>query len=292
MLNIKRTHTYKAHTHYNLMLDVYLPEDAGVNIPVVVFIHGGALIFGNRNMVHTGEIAAITAEGMAYVSVDYRLAPETKISEIVKDIEDAIAWVRGEGARIYGFDENRVAVLGRSAGGYLALLCGTMQCKPKAIISFYGYGDILGAWYSCPSTHYTDYPPVNEDDATQCLSSGIPTGTSFEERWPVYLRSRQTGSWASLVSGYDPIEAKCQLLPYCPIQNIGEGYPPTLLLHGSADTDVPVEQSLDMYEALMRKGIHTQLLVIPDADHGFDAGWDNKPDELGHVTRFLIETLR
>ena len=289
---IKRTHVYKQNTGYSLALDVYMPESAGNSLPAVMFIHGGALIFGGREMIEENEMTAIVSEGMAYVSIDYRLAPETKLMDIKEDVEDALRWMREDGARLYGFDPGRISVLGKSAGGYLALLCGTFQNKPTAIISFYGYGDILGDWYSRPSPHYLTHPLVAQDDAEQCVRSGVPTNAGFVERWPLYLFSRQTGSWAALVSGHDPIEEKDALSPYCPILNVDAHFPPTLLLHGSVDTDVPVEQSKEMYAALTGAGIEANLLIFPGADHGFDSIWRNIPEEFGIVTHFLKETQR
>jgi dipeptidyl aminopeptidase/acylaminoacyl peptidase len=182
-------------------------------------------------------------------------------------------------------------VLGKSAGGYLALLCGTFQDKPNAIISFYGYGDILGDWYSQPSPHYLTHLLITQDEADKCIQSTVITNAGYVERWPLYLHSRQNGSWAALVSGHDSIEKKDMLVPYCPILNVDTHFPPTLLLHGSADADVPVEQSKDMYAALTNMGVKAELLIFPDAEHVFDAAWNYIPEEFGHITRFLKKTF-
>jgi len=267
-----------------------MSESAGNNLPAVMYMHGGALIFGGREMINENEMKAIVSEGTAYVSIDYRLAPETKLMDIKEDVEDALRWMREDGVRLYGFDPDRITVLGKSAGGYLALLCGTFQNKPNAIISFYGYGDILGDWYSLPSPYYLKHPLVDQNDANKCVRSVVPTHTGIEERWPLYLFTRQTGSWAILVSGHDPLEEKDVLAPYCPILNVDAHFPPTLLLHGSEDTDVPVEQSKEMYATLTGAGIEANLLIFPGADHGFDSIWRNIPEELGIVTHFLKET--
>ena len=288
----KYTHVYKQNDLYALKLDAYLPENSVKSLPVVIYIHGGALIFGSRKDVNENEIQAILNEGIAYISVDYRLAPETKLMDIIVDVEDAIWWVREEGAKLYAFDESRIAVLGKSAGGYLALLSGTFQNRPNDIISFYGYGDILGDWYSCPSSHYCKSSLVSENEAKKCITSNILTHADYPERWPLYLHARQTGSWASLVSGYKASEISEKLVPYCPILNIDSQYPPTFLLHGSNDTDVPVEQSKDMYSALLDMNIKTQIYIQQNGEHGFDRKWQNTPDEFGCVVCFLKETFK
>ena len=291
MTYTKHTHAYKTGDGYTLELDVYRANDMPQgNVPVVVFIHGGALIWGSREKVNETELQAILAEGMAYVSIDYRLAPETTLMAIKKDVEDALQWVRGGGAALYGFDVYRIAVLGRSAGGYLALLSGTFSMPPKSIVSYYGYGDVLGSWYAQPSPHYRKSPLVSEAEAAACLRENVPTHAGHE-RFPLYLRSRQTGSWASLVSGYHPSEVNDMLTPFCPIQWIDGRYPETFLLHGSADTDVPVELSQQMHTALMEAGIASQLYILPGAEHVFDESWKNTPEEFGRVIEFLHRSL-
>ena len=283
----KFSHIYKE----NINLDVYIPKCINKSLPVITYIHGGALIWGSREEVNIDEINAFHDEGMAYISIDYRLAPETKLMDIKNDVEDAFTWIRGTGVSLYGFDENRIAVLGKSAGGYLALLSGTFEHKPQAIISFYGYGDILGDWYSHPSRHYLLSPSVSEHEVNRCIVQDRPTYAKCEDRWPLYLHARQTGTWASLVSGYKTSEINTALTTYCPILNINANFPPTFLLHGSADTDVPFERSTDMYDALIKKGIKTQLHIQPEGHHGFDSNWKNTPEEFGQVVHFLKATM-
>jgi acetyl esterase/lipase len=169
------------------------------------------------------------------------------------------------------------------------LLSGTFQRRnrPNAIISFYGYGDILGDWYSLPSPHYNKFPEISETEAAKRIKSDVPTHAASEDRGPIYLRARQIGSWASLVSGFGQSEIREKLAAYCPVLNIDAHYPPTFLLHGDEDTDVPVEQSKDMYRALTDKNIKTQIYIQQKGGHGFDGAWKNTPDEFGRVVEFL-----
>ena len=98
--------------------------------------------------------------GYAIVSIDYRLAPQVKLNQILEDIDDAYRWVRTEGPRLFRIDPNRIAVVGHSAGGYLALMAGfRLTPRPAAVVSFYGYGDIAGAWYSRPTRFTAGSPP-------------------------------------------------------------------------------------------------------------------------------------
>ena len=91
--------------------------------PVIVWIHGGALIAGNREAIAPWQVELYLQAGFCLVSIDYRLAPETKLPEIIADLRDAIRWVRRCGPGLFGLDPERLAVIGHSAGGYLTLWC-------------------------------------------------------------------------------------------------------------------------------------------------------------------------
>jgi acetyl esterase/lipase len=119
------------------------PVAGGGRVPVIVWIHGGALIMGNRRSVRAPLRDALARSGFAQFSIDYRLAPETKLPAILEDVLDAFQWLRTEGTHRFRFDPERVGVVGHSAGGYLTLMAGVhLQQKPRALVSFYGYGDV------------------------------------------------------------------------------------------------------------------------------------------------------
>src|SRR5262245_21709861 len=76
------THTYKTVGGIQVQADVHRPNDALIR-PVVVWIHGGALIMGNRSSVPKDLLDLCRTEGYALASLDYRLAPEVKLTEII-----------------------------------------------------------------------------------------------------------------------------------------------------------------------------------------------------------------
>ena len=111
-----------------LRADVFRPEGPGP-FPVVLWVHGGALIFGDRGMLPADQRERYLRAGLAVVSIDYRLAPETKLDGILEDLDAAHAWLQREGPSL-GLDPKRVAVVGHSAGGYLALMAG-VRLRPR-----------------------------------------------------------------------------------------------------------------------------------------------------------------
>jgi len=277
---------YKKVGACSIKADVYLPS--AQKPPVVLYFHGGALISGSRKYLPGYQVRRLNRAGFAVVSFDYRLAPETCLEEIIRDVQDAIGWAKTEGADSFSWDAGRIAAMGASAGGYLSLMTGTFATKPNAIVSFYGYGDILGDWYTRPSEFYCRRPMISREEAEGAVG-GRPKSTGGNRRYAFYFYTRQQGSWPEAVSGLSPILDRERLLAYCPLYNIGPEYPPTLLLHGDQDTDVPFEQSAQMAAALDQRGIQDQLIRMPGAGHGFDGDLKNLAvrDSFERVVDFL-----
>jgi dipeptidyl aminopeptidase/acylaminoacyl peptidase len=91
----------------------------------------------------------------------------------------------------------------------------------------------------------------------------------------IYLHYRQNGTWPSEVTGFDVATEAGEIAQFEPLRNVAKGYPPTCLIHGTEDTDVPVEQSLAMAEEFKRHGIRHRLVTVPGGEHGL-AGADSE----------------
>jgi acetyl esterase/lipase len=272
-------------------LDVYPAADGSSVAPVVVWIHGGALITGSSRGMQPALRDGLARAGFAQVSINYRLAPETKLPAILDDVVDAFAWVRAEGARLFRFAPARVGVVGRSAGGYLALMTVRhVQPSPQALVSLYGYGDVAGPWYSRPDPFYCRQPSVSEAEARSSVGHK-PISEGAVERERFYLYCRQQGLWPQEVVGLDPERDPRAFDPYCPVRTVGSGFPPTMLLHGTADTDVPYQQSVDMADALAQAGVTHELVTIPDGAHGFDRNAELDSSPTGRALASVIDFL-
>lgn len=297
-----KTWIYKQSNGCEIRADVYAGNGDPPR-PVIVWLHGGALMLGNRRMIHPSHRERYCEAGYTVVAIDYRLAPESKLPDIWSDVQDAITWVQTKGPQIFQIDPDRLAVVGHSAGGYLTLLAGcAAQTRPRALVSFYGYGDIVGPWYCEPSPFYCQQPLVSDEEAlsvvgqTPLSSSQTPAALSPDEpdRSRYYLYCRQRGLWPLAVTGCNPIAERALLLPFCPFSQVTSGYPPTLLLHGDRDTDVPYEQSVMMATVLAAAGVEHQLITIAGGEHVFDwrqndpivdAAFDQVVEFLGHHLR-------
>jgi acetyl esterase/lipase len=263
-----------------ILADVHRPRDAKIR-PVIVWIHGGALITGNRDLETRGDVtrsllAFAKAKGCAVVSIDYRLAPETKFPEIISDIEQAFRWLAGDGAKRFHLDPGRTVVAGESAGGYLTLVTGyRVRPKPKALVALYGFGDLIGDWSSKPNP----YPGYNlrkiSREEAESQTDGTVISDSDERKGDgglIYMYYRQNGLWPEEVSGFARSTIADKITPFEPIRNVTPDWPPTLLIHGTWDTDVPYEQSALMAKKFKQKGVPFTLIPIDHGEHGFGGG--------------------
>jgi dipeptidyl aminopeptidase/acylaminoacyl peptidase len=108
-----------------------------------------------------------------------------------------------------------------------------------------------------------------------------------------YFYCRQQGIWPQEVCGHDPSD-RDWFAPYEPLRNVSPSYPPTLLLHGEADTDVPFEQSVLMAEQLAKHGVEHEFARDPEWGHAFDFLAANDPKVKRAVDRaveFLVDRL-
>ena len=144
---------YASVDDHRLLLDLYLPERVE-GAPLLVWVHGGAWRAGSKSRM---PLEALVKDGWAIASVDYRLTPVARFPAQVHDIKAAVRFLRAKAAD-YGFDTERIAVAGNSAGGHLAALVGTTNghkdlegsvgrhleesSNVQATVSFYGASNL------------------------------------------------------------------------------------------------------------------------------------------------------
>lgn len=265
------TYVYKKVGNLEIKADVIRAGDDKIR-PVVIYIHGGALMFGSRTNINEGVKELLLDAGYVIVSIDYRLAPEAKLPAIIEDIEDAYSWVHDKGPRLFNADTKKIAVMGGSAGGYLTLTSGfRAKPRPSVLVSFYGYGDLIGDWLIKPSqaARFSRINITKEEAYRQV--GGPPVSNVRDRKGNAYLffqYCRQQGIGPQEISNWDPIKEKEKFYPYMPIKNVNKDYPPTMLIHGTDDTDVPYEQSVMMAEQLKKHGVEHKLITVPGAEHG------------------------
>lgn len=267
----KTTLVYKTVGPVKIEADVHRPPGTELR-PVLVWLHGGALIVGSRTQVPRSLLELCAQERWVLVSLDYRLAPEVKLPEIAEDLRDAFRWLHTQGPQLFHADTRRVAVAGGSAGGFLTMLAGVIvEPRPKALLAYWGYGDIDSEWARAKSVHHGT--PVPREEALAAVNlGGVLTNTDApavaKARGSYYRFLRQTGDWSLGVTGLDAAKEPARLRHFCPVHQITRDYPPILMVHGTEDTDVPYACSADMARELARHGVAHELITVPGGEHG------------------------
>ena len=165
-----------------------------------------------------------------------------------------------------------------------------LEPRPKALVPFYGYGDIAGEWYTKPDSFYNQRPTVSKDEAYQVVGDSVIT--NGRGRFQFYLYCRQNGLWPKEVSGHDPDKEPKWFDPYCPVRNVTRDYPPTILLHGDKDTDVPFQQSIFMAQEFNRHSIEHEFIKLENLGHGFDGRDGMKNPIVAAAFESVLEFLQ
>jgi len=206
-MRIKREIVYAPEHGERGQLDLHLPEDAANRPPTVVVIHGGGLQALSKERME-GVAAFVAEQGWAAVNVGYRLLPDHPFPAPLQDVLHAIRWVREtDQADLCRLDRARVALLGASAGGYLALMAGLLLGpeRVRAIVSIagpslrsYGQGSdpaegVNPRLFSAPiDLVRPGAPPL------LCTHSRIDTVVGAEHSQVIVERMREAGAHAEL----------------------------------------------------------------------------------------------
>ena len=203
--------------------------------PLVIAIHGGSWR-GGDNQDFIGMDRYLAGRGFAVADIIYRLAPKWKFPAPIEDVHAAIVFLQNR-ADSLGIDPNQIVLLGRSAGGQIALTAAYTSKTPtiRGVISFYGPTDMHWHW---------DHPSKPEVIDT-----------------PTNLRDYLGGTPSEVPSTYDAAS---------PIRLVTESAPPTLLLHGGRDELVSPEESARLSKWLTEAKVRNLNVTLPWATHGFD----------------------
>ncbi len=229
-----------------LKLDVYSNPHEGLQ-PVVVMIHGGAWIKGDKSMDNKVYICKVLANnGYVVFTINYRLAPAHILKKQVEDAMAAVIWVK-QHAEEYGGDPERVGVTGGSAGGHLGAMVAWASEDPYFIPTGNPAGDIdsdvlVAALY---------YPVIDLDETLK---------TNTRSATPL-ARPLLTGK-----SGKAYRQALKHLSPH---NHVDPDIPPTMFMTGDADALDLYPQSVDYQRKLTELGVDSRLYTAPGKDHGF-----------------------
>lgn len=246
-------------------LDLHVPVGSR-RPPLIVWVHGGAWRRGSRDDM---PLIGLVQAGYAVASIDYRLSPVAAFPAQVHDIKAAIRYLRANEQR-YGYDSERIAVAGSSAGGHLAALVGVTNGHPDlegtigdhleqssdvgAIIDYYGP---------------TNFMTILQQSTPHGLGVRIPALQLLLRGQPEDKRDL-----AELAS---------------PVFHVDIDDPPLLLIHGDQDPQVPINQSHELHGRYKELGLAVQFEVVHGGAHGGPQFFDERRIEL--VKSFLEQHL-
>ncbi len=234
-------------------LDLYIPAGATAATPLVIWIHGGGWIGGDKALNPSSFQLRYAQNGYAVASINYRLSSQAIFPAQIHDCKAAIRWLRAN-ADQYNLDTTRFAVWGSSAGGHLAALLGTSNdvvdmegsvggnnqhsSRVQAVVDWYGPTDFLQM-------------------DTQLASQGCGNGNH-----------NAPDSAESLLIGCPIQSCPAAVQRANPMTYFSSDDPPFFIQHGTVDCTVPTGQSQILQNLLQGSGHDTSLITLSGAGHG------------------------
>ncbi len=260
------------------VMDIYLPDSIKTPVPVIVNIHGGAFLMGDKADENTlSLLEPALKRGYAVVSINYRLSGEARFPSQINDVKAAIRYVRANADK-YHFNPNKIAVWGGSAGGHLSALAGTS-------------GDVK---------ELEDLTQGNPEQSSRVQAVVDWFGPiNFLELDPQFKISGkgkpdhgEADSPESKLLGKKISEVPDLVKKINPENYISSDDPPFFIQHGTVDHLIPTQQSINFSEKLIKVlgKEKVTLYLLQGADHGgpqFD-----KSENLSLVLDFLDKTLK
>jgi acetyl esterase/lipase len=257
--------------HRPLRLDLYTPTASAQRpLPLLVFVHGGGWTIGHKRATASyadfpGVLASAARRGYVVASVEYRLSGEAPFPGSVQDVKAAVRFLRAQSASL-GIDPGRVGLWGGSAGAHLAAMsafaCGETALDPKdkanagesdcaqAFVGWYGPYDVAQLVQGAAAA-------AAAAASAGAAGAGAPTDNTELLGGLAYLECTPAGCPPG------------RLRQASPVAYVDRSDPPSLLIHGTADTLVPHVQTLGMAEALRGAGVPVEVLSIDGVNHGW-----------------------
>jgi acetyl esterase/lipase len=245
---------------------LHVPRTTGRK-PCVLHLHGGGFVLGSASSMQSAYQKMAAAAGCIIVSVDYRLAPETRYPGALHDCYAALTWVHAE-AHSLGIDTTRVGVMGESAGGGLAAALALLaRDRGKHPLAF----------------QQLIYPML--DDRTAARIEAHRFAGEF-----LWTAAHNAFSWAALLGQAPGSPGVSAYAAPARAEDLS-GLPPAYIATGALD--LFIEEDLEFARRLMRQGVPVELHIYPGAFHGFDlspdaqVAQDARRDRLAALKRAL-----
>jgi len=274
----------------SLLLDLFRPNIVTTTpTPVLIIIHGGAWVIGDRNLEDYSYVRKLRDElvknNMTVISIEYTLVKSNRhFPSPIADCQDAIRWVRSN-ANQFQLDTSRIGLWGASAGGHLALLSANAHdssWKGSAGLSAYP-NSVRYVVDNFGPTDLTDMLQLNAGKFKIFLAKiFIPKALKLRNRLiqDIFNLDMKTHKDSIITVAHT----------YSPMHYINATTLPTLIFHGTKDRLVPYRQSKLLQKVLDDHQVSNKLITVKRGNHGFTNISPEKTDELVRETvAFVIE---
>jgi acetyl esterase/lipase len=257
-------------------LDIYLPDTFFGKLPVIVSIHGGAFMFGDKADGQVVPMLEGVRRGYAVISINYRLSEESKFPSQINDVKTAIRWIKAN-AEKYQLDSTKIALWGGSAGGNLAALAGTSGGDKAFENPKMNHPDISDKVLAVVDW----YGPINfsmMDEQFKASGKGQANHSQINSPESKLL-GKQLSDIPALVSKANPET-------YISLDD-----PHFFIQHGTEDKNVPAEQSINFYHKLSSVLGQDKVTfeLLEGAGHGGEQ-FESK-ENLDKIFKFLDRVL-
>jgi acetyl esterase/lipase len=229
---------------------IYTPRSSGGRLPCIFHIHGGGYVTGSAAGLSPVHRSLALEANCVIVSVDYRLAPETRFPGAIEDCYAALGWLFAHVDEL-GVDLQRIGVMGESAGGGLAAALALLARDRGA--------------YALAFQHLI-YPML--DDRTCVTTEPHPYAGEF-----IWTPHNNAFGWSSLLGGAPGSSGVSPYAAAARAENLA-GLPPAFISVGTLD--LFLEENIEYARRLMRQGVPVEMHVYPGAYHAFNIAPDAK----------------
>jgi len=248
---------YKTVDTLDLKLDIYHPKNIKKDAPLIIFIHGGAWKKGDKHD-YLVYLISFAKKGYVTATIQYRLTDVAKYPAQLHDVEDAVRWLKFN-ADDYHIDPSKVALVGGSAGGHLAMMNAYsntpddvdengISASVQGLVNFYGPSDLTA------------------ETAINASSVQYLIGKSYEEAPELYKNAS-------------------------PLFLISNNVPPTLTFQGTLDELVPYQQSDILHKTLEDAGAVSYYHKLEGWPHTMDAAQKVNDYCQYHMDQFFEKHL-
>ncbi len=260
-------------------MDIYLPDTTGP-YPVIIWIHGGGYKSGDKNDNDSNTAKQGLKRGYAVVSINYRLTDAAKFPAQINDVKAAIRFLRAN-AKEFNLNPDKIAVWGSSAGGGLAALAGTSGNVKELQNDSLGHSDISNQVQAVVDMK----GPINFSTMLRQLKKiNISQNSSYDYNTSQHMLDQLMGQNISSIPN--------QVARANPESYISPDDPPFFIVHGTADTLIPYQQSVDFATKLKNVlgNNNVEIELIPGAEH--DSPYFTTQQNIDRILDFLDKNLK